>query len=458
MTIKHFSGGKWSGDWEEHYQRSLFFKDFWPINTVFIGDWLLPARPPLYNILSAFFMEPAGDSFAYYQLISVLLNSLVFFGAYAILMCFMEETDDYRTCLSVTILTVLFCLNPSIIQNITYPWTKSLTNFFILSSFAFSFLAIRKKENNLHMASYGNMGIALITHYSSGPYLLGLCLIDFSRILKKRLTIKAIVHRGLVLLLIMSSWFSFSLIHYGIKGTVGTNSTVAETSKLSLKDNVEKVYKNIVSSFVPYFIHYRIRWSLVHKIGFLRDYTFFAYQANILFMIGSTAWVAVLWSLISKLRKRFDEDVLIISVLSFILITAIAVHGTYDKYGVAHICLQPVAVLCVTFVAYNMIDYNIFLKIIIIIGVFIDAMFGVFSHFIIQNYGCNNAMPKTSDNQTIFMPNILDGINDKISRGYTFLSDTEYASFIVFVLILSSAFIAYSIYKMYHQMFCTKAG
>ncbi len=51
--IRNYSGGLWSGDWYEHYQRSLFFAEYLPKETKFLEIYDLPARPPMMNILCA---------------------------------------------------------------------------------------------------------------------------------------------------------------------------------------------------------------------------------------------------------------------------------------------------------------------------------------------------------------------------------------------------------------------
>ena len=54
--IRNYSGALWSGDWLEHFQRSLFFLHHFPKDTPIYGEYLLPARPPMMNVLAAFFL------------------------------------------------------------------------------------------------------------------------------------------------------------------------------------------------------------------------------------------------------------------------------------------------------------------------------------------------------------------------------------------------------------------
>jgi hypothetical protein len=154
----------------------------------------------------------------------------------------------------------------------------------------------------------------------------------------------------------------------------------------------------------------------------------------------------VLWGIFDKLMKGFEGGAGVVA-LFFIIITGIAVHGTYDKYGVAHICLQSVAIAGLTFVAYNSMFYNKLVKTVLFTGVFIDAVFGIFNHFRIQNYGYEDIKFMSIDREAAFMPNIIENINNKIVKGYTFLSDVNYIRYFAVILTLLAACIVYDIYK-----------
>src|ERR1019366_9442740 len=76
--IRHYSGLGWGGDWLEHFQRSLFFLHRFPANTPILGGYELPARPPMMNVLAAFFLAQTQDRFALFQMASAFFNVLVF--------------------------------------------------------------------------------------------------------------------------------------------------------------------------------------------------------------------------------------------------------------------------------------------------------------------------------------------------------------------------------------------
>ena len=77
-VIRNYSGALWSGDWLEHFQRTLFFLHHFPKDTPIYGEYLLPARPPMMNVLAAFFLGLTQDRFEIFQFVFTFLNLLVF--------------------------------------------------------------------------------------------------------------------------------------------------------------------------------------------------------------------------------------------------------------------------------------------------------------------------------------------------------------------------------------------
>src|SRR5262245_16965338 len=77
--VRHYSGGGWGGDWQEHYERSLFFLEHPPRDFQFVGGYTLPARPPLMNLVAAHFLAHTGTDFPLFQVVFLFLNLLIFF-------------------------------------------------------------------------------------------------------------------------------------------------------------------------------------------------------------------------------------------------------------------------------------------------------------------------------------------------------------------------------------------
>ena len=79
--VASYSGGGWTSDWFEHWERTQFFLDRWPLDTKFLGFGALPARPPLANLVTGALLAVTRQDFAHYQFFTTLLNSLAFLPA-----------------------------------------------------------------------------------------------------------------------------------------------------------------------------------------------------------------------------------------------------------------------------------------------------------------------------------------------------------------------------------------
>jgi branched-subunit amino acid ABC-type transport system permease component len=131
--IRLYSGAGWFGDDIEHFQRSLFFLHRFPPTTPIWGDYLLPARPPMMNVLGAFFMAQTRDGYDVLQLVFTFLNSLLLLPCCLILPALVVRPLRRRPVRYAPLaLAALFALNPAIMQAATYAWTKSLAAFFVV--------------------------------------------------------------------------------------------------------------------------------------------------------------------------------------------------------------------------------------------------------------------------------------------------------------------------------------
>jgi hypothetical protein len=122
--IRNYSGAGRSGDWAEHFQRTLFFLHHFPIQTPIVGNYALSARSPMMNVLAAFFLAQTADRFELFQIVFVVVNVLAFLQCCLLLRALTPARRRWR----VLPLAALFALNPAFIENATYTWIKSLTH------------------------------------------------------------------------------------------------------------------------------------------------------------------------------------------------------------------------------------------------------------------------------------------------------------------------------------------
>jgi hypothetical protein len=90
-SIRNYNGLFWVGDWYEHFERTVFFIEKPdPVAARFLSDiwgpsasYMLTARPPFMNVLTAHAIAHGTPSFAAFQLASTWLNALACLPAVA---------------------------------------------------------------------------------------------------------------------------------------------------------------------------------------------------------------------------------------------------------------------------------------------------------------------------------------------------------------------------------------
>ncbi len=125
--VTSYSGGGWTGDWYEHWERTRFFLEHWPHEAKFLGVYVLPARPPLANLVTGALLALTPGNFAYYQLFTTLFSSLAFLPAALLVRRFQPGRPGAALggfLSAVAVFTVIVMVNPSIVQNATFAWTK----------------------------------------------------------------------------------------------------------------------------------------------------------------------------------------------------------------------------------------------------------------------------------------------------------------------------------------------
>src|ERR1019366_5487120 len=238
--IRGYSGGTWFGDWLEHFQRSLFFLHHFPLHTVLFGEYALPARPPMMNVLGAFFMAQSADRFEIFQLIFAFLNLLVFLPC-CLIMPALAGARRRR----ILPLLCLFALNPVVIENATYSWTKMFCAFYVVLAICLYLAGWRKRDRGRMTAAFLALSAGILVHYSGAPYLLLLSghylFFVFPSRQRKWRELVSIAALCSVLLLV---WLGWSVAHYGIRATLASNPTIA-LGRQYQGNTVEKVAANL---------------------------------------------------------------------------------------------------------------------------------------------------------------------------------------------------------------------
>jgi hypothetical protein len=183
------------------------------------------------------------------------------------------------------------------------------------------------------------------------------------------------------------------LYAYGWKQTLGSNTTVTGAQEYSLLGNLKKIVENHFVTMVPFPLRgpYTIDPTYDPKVpprglAFLRDWCFCIYQTSFPAMLGLGGLIVVTWLLV-KLCIRPPQDrwrhryVFWIGFVITVTILGIALVGSVEFFGIAHICLQPVVLVGLTFAAVGLPHVPPVVRGIALLGLLVDATLGILLHF-----------------------------------------------------------------------------
>jgi 4-amino-4-deoxy-L-arabinose transferase-like glycosyltransferase len=384
--VKAHTGGAWTGDSFEHWQRAHFFLREWPPGRLFIDLFQMPARPPLANVLTAAFMQVTRVDYAHYQLLTTLLCSLAYLPVGLLAGRFGGRP-------AARLAVVVLMLNPLFLQNATYPWTKLIAVFFILTGLYF-FLRVRDDDGSSASAAVVcglSLGGAVVTHYSAGPYVAVLAAAWIAMGWRRawrppylRMTGGAVLAGACVL----APWFAWSVAQYGWDATFLSNSSITTLDKWQ-GNHLVKIALNLRDTLVPPQVR-GFSGTLFRQSspwGRLRDQCFLLYQLNLLLALGCVGWIAVLRESAREAVKAAARDrVFWTLALAGFVIGSIAVYGDREHYGITHICLQSVVLLGLAFLASRWHRLGRGWKCALIAGWSVDFALGIALQFAVEDF------------------------------------------------------------------------
>jgi hypothetical protein len=364
LLIRHYSGGAWAYDWVEHFHRTIFFLDQLPPETKF-ASYHVAARPPFMNLVGAFVLAHTGARFEIYSVVFVFLSVVVLFPCVLLMRLIGRARPLF--------LAALFACNPFFVENVTYTWTKLLAAFYVLFGVWLYLAGSRKDDARRTIAAFLSLTAGVLVHYSAGPYLVAISLHYGVRVLREKRWKEAITGAAIALALIFT-WFGWSIAAYGTTATFKTNTSVTDF-RAQGKSPAEKITANVIDTILP-------RALLTNTLpddykqesfpGAVRDYTFLLFQPNLIFAMGLIGGPLVVLLALRRVRSGFWWF-----FLAFTILVGIAVHGAPERTGVAHVTLQPIVLLGLTFLAANFRLFPRALRWIVLLGCLADASLGV---------------------------------------------------------------------------------
>jgi hypothetical protein len=426
-TIASYSGGGWAGDWLEHWERARFFVERWPRDARFIEAYTLPARPPLANVVTGACLQSANAiaNFAAYQLVTTLWSSLAFLPG-ALLA---RRLGGAR---AIAVLAALLLVSPMFVQNATFPWTKLPTAGFVLTTLYFLLRAAEPAPPHSAAPLAGlALGMALLTHYSAAVYavVFGAGWLVAGRV---RWSEPAWRRRTAPLLLVPALlgavWLGWAAAVYGWQATLFSNTSATESAP-TLAGHAWRTMLNLRDTLVPFFLRDVNTAFLAQRSpwGWWRDMFFQCYQINLPLAFGSVAWLATAGQLAREARAAPRRMAWFWGgAIAAVVLLGIAVNGHREHWGLAHICLQPLVLLGLAYLAARWTVLGHGWRLALVAGATVDLVLGILLHFGVQSYALDRwlaAGRPAGDTLTSYSGPALLNLSDKINRRLAFVTD-----------------------------------
>jgi len=387
--VRTYSGGGWALDWADHYDRARLFLHHWPAHWRLYGGDTLPTRPPLANAVTSVFLALSRPDFAYFQIFTTLAATLAFLPAWLWAGRFGAHAPRAQA-----LFTLLFLLNPSVVENATFAWTKLPTVFFVLSSL-YALPWTEAEESPARTAAcFGFLAAALLTHYSAAPYVVALAAawVWWRRGSWRRRAFWVRTLQGaLAAAALAATWFAWALAEFGWKGTLFSNTSVTETTARSAGGFLHEKGLNLVNTLVPHFLR-PVDYEPIlrdNPLSFLRDYCFQLYQVNLPMMFGLAGAATLGWTLARRRRAPAAPGAPPPAFWWWFagcaVVLGTAASGGIDHWGVAHLCLQSLLLLGLAVLAARLDETPRWWRAVYAAGLAVDFALGVGLQFLLEN-------------------------------------------------------------------------
>ena len=390
--VRNYSGGCWALDWADHYSRTLFFLHHQPVHTPLFGGDELPTRPPLANAATAVLLGLTRGDFPHFQIFTTLLCTLAFLPVWLFAGAFGRNAPRAQA-----LATVLFMLNPSVLENSTFAWTKLPTVAFVLTGLYFFLPALAAGSRRRLAAAFGFLAAGVLVHYSAGPYVVAIVAAYFWW--RRARWLRAAFWRDTVLcalpaVLLLATWFGWAWLAFGSRRTLLSNTSVAESTVHSWGAFIHQKSVNLLHTVVPHFLR-PVDYGFIaqtSRAGFVRDWFFLLYQMNLLWVFGSIGGLTLLGLLargaLMGRRAAGAPRGFWCWFLGATVVLGVAVvspFGGVDPWGLAHICLLGLLGLGLAFLAARFDGLFRWWRLVLIVGLAMDFALGVGLQFYLEH-------------------------------------------------------------------------
>jgi hypothetical protein len=272
------------------------------------------------------------------------------------------------------------------------------------------------------------MSLALLAHYSGALYLIALSTIW---LWQQRMNLSeskrwTTILRPLGLsVAVLASWFTWAGVHFGAF-IFSSTSTVLDSKGLTLAEQIGRRVANFWTLVVPHPLRASeyVYVAQDSAVGTVRDYFFNLYQTNLLFSFGSGGMVVL-----ALLAWRWRHEALRFwgPFVALVLILHTAVISWPDRWGSAHIALQPLVMCGLAWIGAAWSELRPLLKRWLVCGLVFDCAFGIALQFYLQSIDLTKVYADYQDSEFIQLRGYATWINylTKSAQQLSFLGDRE---------------------------------
>jgi hypothetical protein len=375
-TIRHYSGAGWTGDWLEHFQRTLVYLHHLPATTEIFGGYRIPSRPPLAHLVAAFVMAQTQDRFEIFQFVFLFLNLLLFFPCCLILPSLARPWKS-----GILPLAGIFALSPVLMVNASYTGVKTVAVFFVVLAVAFYLRGWKKNDPARMCMAFVAAAGGSLAHYSGLPYAVFLSLHYLVVVSWRERRWKEVAGAAVSAAVPLLAWFGWCVATFGIPTTFSSvvHASVGYGQETYQGSYLLKCIANLADAIVPHVLR---DWSLVrawgqpNTLGYIRDNAFLVYQTSLIFTMGVAGGPLVVWLLFRALRRPTTTRSFWIAFVASLVTAGFLVAGERDRFGVTHLTLISMIAIGLTFLAANFVSRR-WLSLLVIAGCAIDFSFGI---------------------------------------------------------------------------------
>ncbi|HWA85415.1 MAG TPA: hypothetical protein VG710_04270, partial [Opitutus sp.] len=208
------------------------------------------------------------------------------------------------------------------------------------------------------------------------------------------------------------------------------------TIALNLRDTL---VPHFLRAFDHSFIAQRSPW------GWLRDWFFLCYQANLLLAFGSVAWLVI----VRELWRRSGESprpshLFWSAFVGGVVFLGVAANGARNPWGLAHICLQPLVLLGLAFLASRVERLGRVWQLVLLAGGTVDFCLGIVLQFAVESFALDRWLAADQPILAIFHSYTLSAFTNlagKIHNHLGFFADDFTPPPALIVAILASILI-----------------